>query len=232
MEAVRRGIGLALAVAGLAACTSPATPSSSASKSTASAASAASAVSPAASAPATGKTYTETISSLLLSDDGKHIVAIGASHHYIFEAPPLVVRAVRSPVHPQLSASFSTFHVDVAGKVSGQYTIVLPAGASPQAQQGASDIGLVHADDGHWGATGTLAGQRFTGWTYKVGKERQTLNQPYTITFVNDASTADRIVDDAATPIRATADGVQLIYYAPLAPIILPIIFATKASDH
>ena len=209
MDAVRRAIVLALAAGFLAACSTPAPPP-----------------------PPPPKTYTETISSLLLSEDDKHIVAIGSSHHYIFDAPPLVVRAVRSPVHPQLNASFSTFHVDVTGKVSGQYTIVLPAGVTPESERAAADIGLVRADDGHWGATGTLAGQRFTGWAYKVGRERTALNQPYTITFTNDASTADQIVDDAATPIRVTADGVQLIYYAPLAPIILPIIFATKAKDH
>ena len=182
--------------------------------------------------PAVPKTYDETISSLMISEDGKHIAAIGASHHYIFGAPELVVRAVRSPIHPRLTATFSTFHVDVTGKVTGDYTIALSAGASADDQRAAADIGLIHADDGHWGASGTLAGQRYTGWAYKFGREQAALNQTYTIQFTNDASTADRIVDDAATPIRIAADGVQLIYYAPLAPIIIPIIFATRAKDH
>ena len=182
--------------------------------------------------PSAPKTYTETISSLLLSEDGKHIAAIGSGHHYIFGAPELVVRAVHSPLHPRLAATFSTFHVDVTGKVTGEYAIVLPAGASADDQRAAAAIGLAQESDGHWGASGTLSGQRYTGWAYKFGREQTALNHDYTITFTNDASTADRVVDDVATPIRIAADGVQLIYYAPLAPIIIPFIFATKAKDH
>jgi hypothetical protein len=182
--------------------------------------------------PAAPKTYTETISSLLVSEDGKHIAAIGARHHYIFGAPELVVRAVRSPIHPRLTATFSTFHVDVTGKVTGQYALSLAPDASADEQRAAAAIGLVQAADGHWGAGGTLSGQRYTGWTYKLGREQAALNHPYEIEFTNDASTADRVVDDVASPIRVAADGVQLIYYAPLAPIIIPIIFATKAKDH
>ena len=79
---------------------------------------------------------------------------------------------------------------------------------------------------------GMLSGQRYTGRTYKLGREQDRLNQPYTIEFTTDFTAADRAVDKAATPIRTAADGVQLIYYAPLAPVILPIIFLSKARDH
>jgi len=182
--------------------------------------------------PVAPKIYSETISSLMLSEDAEHIAAIGANHHYIFGAPELVVRAMRSPLHPRLQASFSVFHVDATGKVTGDYAIDLPAGASEEDERTAQAVGLSKEADGHWGAHGTLSGQRYTGWAYKFGREQQALNHPYTITFENEASTADRVVDDAATPIRVAADGVQLLYYAPLAPIIIPIIFATKAKDH
>ncbi len=181
--------------------------------------------------PPVAHSYTETINSLLLSQDDRHIAAIGAGHHYIFEAPPLVVRAIRSPLHPQLTASFSTFHVDATGHVSGDYTVVLPAGAAPQDEHEAAAIGLVRAADGHWGASGTLAGQRYTGWDYKLGRDQAPLNHAYTVSFINDASAADQLADDAATPIRIAADGVQLIYYAPLAPIILPMIIFNRARD-
>src|SRR5262249_9488123 len=125
--------------------------------------------------PAAPHTYTETISSLLVSEDGKHIAAIGSNHHYIFGAPELVVRAMRSPLHPRLQASFSVFHVDVTGKVGGEYAIELPAGASADDQAAAQAVGLVREADGRWDASGTLAGQRYTGWTYKLGKEQATL---------------------------------------------------------
>jgi len=176
--------------------------------------------------------YSETISSVLVSEDGAHIAAIGASHHYIFDAPPLVIRALRSPAHGVLAATFSTFHVARDGKVEGRYELSLPAGAAPETQKAAADIGLQRAADGRWQVDGTLRGQRYTGWTYRLGREQDRLNQPYTIEFTTDFTAADTVVDKAATPIRVAADGVQLIYYAPLAPVILPIVFLTKARDH
>jgi hypothetical protein len=184
------------------------------------------------SAPVQHSTYTETISSVLVSEDNAHIAAIGASHHYIFDAPPLLVRALHSPAHAALQATFSTFHVARDGKVTGEYELTLPAGAPPDAQKAAADIGLQREADGRWDVHGTLRGQRYTGWTYKLGREQDKLNQPYTIEFTTDFTAADQAVDKAATPIRTAADGVQLIYYAPLAPVILPIIFLSKARDH
>ena len=32
--------------------------------------------------------------------------------------------------------------------------------------------------------------------------------------------------------VVSAADGVQLIYWAPLAPVIVPILFLTRAKDH
>jgi hypothetical protein len=176
--------------------------------------------------------YTETISSVLLSEDGKRVAAIGANHHYIFEAPDVLVKALHSPVHSQLQATFSTFHVDKRGVVSGDWTLVLADGASAQARQAALAVGLAPGGDGRLATSGRLVGQRFTGWTYRLGREQDKLNKAYDIEISVDASTGDVVADDAATPIRAAADGVQLIYWAPLAPIVLPILFLSRAKDH
>ena len=183
-------------------------------------------------APRAGHGYTETISSLLVSEDGRHIAAIGSAHHYIFDAPPLVIRALHSPAHAAMTATFSTFHVDREGKVTGRYSLEVPAGASADVRREAAAVGLQPQADGSWRVDGTLLGQRYTGWTYKAGREQDRLNRPYTIEFTTDFTTADELADKSATPIRVAADGVQMLYYAPLAPIILPIILLTKAHDH
>jgi len=176
--------------------------------------------------------YTESISSVLISEDGQRIAAIGSNHHYIFGAPPVLVKALRSPVHPQLTATFSTFHIDPRGVVSGDWLLTLAPDASPTAQAQAREVGLVPGPDGVLAAGGILKGQRFTGWTYKLRGAQDKLNKPYEIEITSEASTADQAVDDAATPIRVAADGVQLIYWAPLAPVIVPILFLTRAKDH
>jgi hypothetical protein len=176
--------------------------------------------------------YTETISSVLVSEDGQRIAAIGRSHHYIFGAPEVLVKALRSPVHPQLTATFSTFHIDRRGVVSGDWLLTLAPDASPAAREQARAAGLAPGPDGEFVAGGILKGQRFTGWTYKLRGDQDKLNKPYEIEITTEASAGDRAVDESATPIRVAADGVQLIYYAPLAPIIIPMIFLLRARDH
>jgi hypothetical protein len=183
-------------------------------------------------APPQEHRYTETISSVLISEDGQRIAAIGASHHYIFGAPAVLVKALRSPVHPQLTATFSTFHIDQHGVVSGDWLLTLAPDASPQAKEQARAVGLVPGPDGVYAVGGILKGQRFTGWTYKLRGAQDKLNKPYEIEITTEASAGDRAVDEAATPIRVAADGVQLIYWAPLAPVIVPILFLTRAKDH
>ena len=185
-----------------------------------------------APAPPHEQHYTETISSVLVSGDEKRIAAIGEHHHYIFGAPEALVKALRSPVHPQLTATFTTFHIDQRGVVTGDWLLTLAPDASPAAREQARAVGLVPGPDGVLAAGGILKGQRFTGWTCSLRGPQDKLNKPYTIDITTDASAADVAVDDAATPIRVAADGVQLIYWAPLAPVIVPVLFLTRAKDH
>jgi hypothetical protein len=176
--------------------------------------------------------YTENISSVLVSGDGQRIAAIGAGHHYIFGAPEVLVKALRSPVHPQLTATFSTFHIDQRGEVTGDWLLTLAPDASAPAREAARAVGLAPGADGVYSAGGQLKGRRFTGWTYALRGPQDKLNHAYAIAVTTEASPADRAVDDAATPIRVAADGVQLLYWAPLAPVIVPILFLAHAKDH
>jgi hypothetical protein len=177
--------------------------------------------------------YTETISSVLASQDHRHLVVIGKDHHYVFEAPELLVRALQSPAHAQLNAAFTPFHVDKQGGITGEVTLRLPAGASPEAQRAATDIGLQPQADGSWAATTRLAGRRYASWAYKrPGQQQEKLGQPYTIEITTDETASEALVDKSVTPVRVAADGVQLVYYAVLAPVIIPFVFLTRARDH
>lgn len=186
----------------------------------------------AAPADATPRHYTETISSVLVSEDETRLAVIGNGHHYIFDAPPVLVKALRSPVHPQLSATFAAFHMQRSGVVSGDWLLTLAPDASPAAREQARAVGLVAGPDGVMAAGGILKGKRYTGWTYTLRGAQDKLNKPYDVEITTDLNGADAVVDEAATPIRMAADGVQLIYWAPLAPVIVPILFLTKAKDH
>ncbi|HJV60716.1 MAG TPA: hypothetical protein VJ743_07200 [Albitalea sp.] len=184
-------------------------------------------------APREGRHYTETISSVLASQNHQHIVAIGRRHHYVFDVPPMLARALQSPAHTQLTAEFSPFHVDARGDIAGEVGLRLPAGASPEAQRAAAEIGLVHQADDSWQASTRLVGHRYSSWTYRGPNQTQEkLGRPYTIDVTTDENLAEAAAGAADTPVRVAADGVQLIYYAALAPIIIPVIFLTRARDH
>lgn len=183
-------------------------------------------------APPREQHYTETISSVLVSGDEKRIAAIGRHHHYIFAAPQVLVAALHSPVHPQLTATFTTFHIDQRGVVTGDWLLTLAPDASPEVREQARAVGLRPGPDGVFAAGGILKGQRFTGWTYSLRGPQDKLNHPYTIEITTEANAADLAVDEAATPIRLAADGVQLLYWAPLAPVIVPVLFFSRARDH
>ena len=176
--------------------------------------------------------YKETFSSVLISADDKHLVAVGSNHHYVFDAPPALAAALHSDLHTQLRAEFSTFHVDPQATITGDYTLLLASDLPPAAQKTAADLGFVRDDAGTWREAGLLQGRRYSGWTYKLGEQQQKLSQPYTIDIVVEAHHGDAVVQSLDTPIRVAADGVQMIYYAPLAPIIIPVIFLTAAKDH
>jgi hypothetical protein len=188
-----------------------------------------------ASAPASRepRRYTETITSVLASQDHRHLVAIGKDHHYVFDVPDTVARSLRSPARAQLNAVFTPFHVNDKGEITGDVTLQMPAGASAEAQHAADDIGLVAQADGSRAATLHLTGRRYSSWAYKhVDQTQEKLGHAYTIEVTTDETLDEVAIDKAVTPVRIAADGVQLIYYAALAPIIIPFVFLTKAKDH
>ena len=63
------------------------------------------------------ETYTETVSQILISQDGKSIVILGATFHYVLDANPNLMQAISSSLHAKLVASFSEFRVDREGEV-------------------------------------------------------------------------------------------------------------------
>jgi hypothetical protein len=183
--------------------------------------------------PRNQRQYTETISSVLASQNERHIVAMGRNHHYVFDVPESLARALRSPARGLLSAAFTPFHVDARGDITGEVTLRLPPGAAPEAKRAAADIGMLRQDDDSWQLAIRLLGHRYSSWTYRGPDQKQEkLGRAYTIEVTTDEGLVDAAADAADTPVRLAADGVQLIYYAALAPFIIPFVFLTRARDH
>ncbi|MBV8123276.1 MAG: hypothetical protein JOY60_01465 [Burkholderiaceae bacterium] len=176
--------------------------------------------------------YTETISSLLISNDFKSVVIIGEHYHYIFTAPLHLVEALSSPLHAELSGSFSTFRVEKNGHISGQFDLNLNPALTPEQQAQATQLGFAPDADGKLKLHGELSGKRYPQGTLKAGRHTQALNQSYTIDISVDESRGDAVADDLLSPITAGSDGVLLLYYAALAPILIPVAILSKAPKN
>jgi hypothetical protein len=58
------------------------------------------------------KLYSEIISSILISVDGKNIVVLGKDFHYIFDAPSDLVKILSSPLHKKVEGNLYGFSVN------------------------------------------------------------------------------------------------------------------------
>lgn len=73
--------------------------------------------------------YTEVIDSILISQDRKTLVVIGATYHYLFKIPEALEKVLEAPYHPHSRASFFGFNVSRSGDIGGTvYLTVLNDG--------------------------------------------------------------------------------------------------------
>ena len=169
------------------------------------------------------QTYSETISSLFVTQDGSKLLVVGQRYHYFFDAPPHLVQALSAPWHEQMTGELSSFHVDTKGVITGRYTLRVPA-ALPDAQRSeAQALGFARVDGApDLSLIGDLQGKRYLENTFRVHRIRQTLNKPYTVEISAEQGLGDRIADTLATPLSTAAEGVTMLYYGALAPVLIP----------
>jgi hypothetical protein len=71
------------------------------------------------------KKYLESVSSVLISEDGKKLVVMSEEFHYIFDAPPVLVLTLKGELHPYLLAEISPFRVGLDGRTVGRVALKL-----------------------------------------------------------------------------------------------------------
>lgn len=175
-------------------------------------------------------TYHETLTSLLLSQDQQHLVVIGEHHHYIFDAPAPLVAALASPLHAQMEGELGRFTVAADGRTQGDYALILPASLSEAEHAQALALGF-QADPAPAGTlrmTGRIEGQRYLQGTVKAHRVRTSLNHPYTVEIQAEQPRSDQMAQAMVTPVSAAANGVTLLYYVVLAPIIVPFALLSR----
>jgi hypothetical protein len=166
--------------------------------------------------------YSEDISSVLISQDGKKLVVIGRQHHYVFEAPQGILQTLRSPFHKSVAASFGRFGVAADGRTTGQYGLFVGKDAPNQDQADALAAGYKpDKDDGFLSLRGKLKGIRYNAGNVDIPSVAQKLNRTYRVDITVDPSAVSTAAKVLLTPITVAADGVLILAGIPLLVIAL-----------
>ncbi|MCV2351017.1 hypothetical protein [Paucibacter sp. Y2R2-4] len=175
--------------------------------------------------------YTEQVASLLISQDRKQLVVLGEQYHYVFEAPADLVRLLESPLKARLSAAIGPFHIALNGSTQGGYQVFLPADLNEDEAELAQSLGFMKTTSEHsgWALARPLQGKRYVvGNTFRAARSQHQLNRSYTVTMEAEEAPGQKTVEQLATPVAIASDGVLLIYYVALAPLLIPLIFLSK----
>lgn len=161
--------------------------------------------------------YTETVSSVLISQDNKKIAVIGNEYHYVFDAPDVLIRTLTSSFHRSVKGDFSTrFFVNSSGAISGNYYLTLGKNAPEQEKDEAIAVGFVKLSRGDLAFSGTLSGIRYSSGGIQASVNSQRLNRVYKINVVAEQTAGEKAAKSLLTPVTVTADGLLVIAMIPL----------------
>ncbi|MCX7067514.1 MAG: hypothetical protein NTW85_07470 [Methylococcales bacterium] len=165
--------------------------------------------------------YEEIVSSVLISEDSKKIVFIGKNHHYIFDAPPIVVKTLTANFHKSVSALLGEFHVDGERIVKGELTLSLSMKAPEQDKLSALEMGYIKGatvDTEHCCEYKVnLTGVRYESNGIQPTLVSQKLNKTYNVYVIAESwqSSGEKAAKVAKkvllTPITVAIDGLLVI---------------------
>jgi len=164
------------------------------------------------------QSYKEEICSILMSEDGKKLIVATEKYHYIFDAPPVLMSALKGPLHKSLSASFSMFSVSANDMISGVVTITLPK-STEEVLQTASNAGFTRNSEGGAFYSTRLRGERFSSGGIVI-PDNYRLNQKYVIEIDTSATKAEHF--SKVTPLSIVA-GVVFILAIPVFIAVLMV---------
>lgn len=156
-------------------------------------------------------TYAETVSAFLITLDGKKLVVLGDSYHYVFDAPRSLIQTLQAPFHPLVSANVSRFIV-TNNEVSGPYELVLDPKAGDEHKAAAGRIGFKPDTDGSMILRDTLSGTRYSAEGFSTAAVKNKFNKPYRVDvserWTSGGGPSPKML---LTPVTLAADGVLLL---------------------
>jgi hypothetical protein len=179
--------------------------------------------------PTESRSFTEEISSFLITQDGKQLIVAGKQHHYIFAANDTLKFILGWPENNRVKATFYDFVIKDDQSVSGSYMLSIDASQdlALETKELLISKGFTeHKNQKQLYYYESLHGTRYLADKFAMPTAMQ-FNQKYTINMrENYASTAASIGRILLTPLAVAADGVLIIGGIPLLLLAIPIIAA------
>jgi len=150
------------------------------------------------------RSYSERITSVLISADEKKLVVFTSDYHYLFEAPPAIVRTLKGAFHPYVTATFGGFRVLADGSMQGSGALQLWKAPADRVDEAVA-AGFTRTGSGRAELLVNLQGHRYKAGSLKP-LPRYELNKAYSIEVEAQKSTTHF----DATPIKIVA-GVPLV---------------------
>ncbi|WP_334003400.1 5-formyltetrahydrofolate cyclo-ligase [Burkholderia cepacia] len=166
--------------------------------------------------------YDETLSTFLITADGKQLVVLGKKYHYIFEMPPSLATVLNAPYRPKIHTAFSDFEAH-GDAITGQYTMRLDYADAPTG----SDVRERALADGfkkdgaYLESEGRISGKRYLPNDVTSSSVPQAFNRPYEVTVTDKLTAVGRGAKLALSPIAMAADGALGLLGLALFPIAL-----------
>jgi len=168
-------------------------------------------------------TYTESVSSVLISKDQQKIVFIGKTYHYVFDAPADLMKTLELPFPSKISGTLSHFYVDRADMVSGLYDLKIDNTISEPERSEAISAGFKVDESGQLILDGKMRGTRFHSNDSEKNTVAHRLNRNYDTVVTYEPSAGEKATESVLSPIIATSSGLFLLYNFALTPVIVPI---------
>ncbi len=158
------------------------------------------------------ETYKESVSSVLVSQDGRNLVIVGKEHHYLFDAPPVIVRTLSSDYQKFVTARFGTFSVDSSQSIVGTYSLQIAPEATGEATASARRAGFVEDAQGRLSIDGILSGIRYSAGNVRIPASAHPLMREYQVDVSAPVSSKDDMARKVLlTPLAVLADGVIVL---------------------
>jgi hypothetical protein len=158
--------------------------------------------------------YTETMQTVLSSQDGRVFVAVGRQYHYVFDNKSSLLALLRSDLHRLMTAEFQDFQLSRDNTISGKFKLRLQIAAlSPKQLQSAFDAGFKPSPDGALLVmTVDVQGRRYdAGGFHLPASGLIQLNKAYTVRVYYPSGVVEKVL---MTPLALTADGIIITFAA------------------